>query len=386
MTGASRHVLGIALLAAALALPAAQKERKPTEKDLRALNERIERLQRQTVQDAVDKDRMNRDLREAERLVAAARGSLRDLRAQRAERVAMRQKLVDQREAKKAELQRDRDDLARQLRSAYFMGQNEPVKLLLNQRSIGEVNRNLTYYGYFGRLRAGQIQKLDSDVANIEEVTRNIDAESAELARLEQQQQQRVGELDSAKQQRGSVLASFEKESSGRSDQLARMLKDRQGLERLLKELSRATESVPFDPNAPFARLRSRLAWPVAGRIAVDFGDALGGSLRSDGILIEAQQGVDVRAVHEGRVVFADWVPGRGNLIILDHGDGYLSLYGHNEQLLRQREARVQAGEVIATVGDSGGRKTPGLYFEIRRAGKPVDPHGWFRSREPPAG
>ncbi|MGA8049437.1 MAG: peptidoglycan DD-metalloendopeptidase family protein, partial [Burkholderiales bacterium] len=200
-----------------------------------------------------------------------------------------------------------------------------------------------------------------------------------------QQQKTRVGDLEAARQQRGKVLASLEQESRSRSAQLARLQMQQEQLEQLLKQLSKATESVPFDPNAPFARARGSLAWPVAGRISVDYGDTTAGGLRSNGIEIETAQGADVRAVGEGRVVYADWLPGRGLLIILDHGNGYLSLYGHNDQLYRQVGARVQAGEAIAAAGDSGGRKSPGLYFEIRRAGKPVDPHGWFRTKVPPA-
>ncbi len=384
MIGALRHYLGLALLVAALSLPAAQQDRKRTEQDLRAVTDRIERVQQQVAQDAVDKDRMNRDLREAERLVAKARGSLGELRARRTERASARQKLVDLRASKEEERRHDQAELAQQLRAAYFMGRNEPLQLLLNQSNMSEVSRNLAYYGYFGRLRARQIAQLNEDVASIQELTSKIDAEDTELATLELQQKDKVGQLDSARQQRGAVLASLQQESQGRAAQLARLQKEQQQLERLLKQLSRATESVPFDPNAPFARQRGRLAWPVAGRVSVDFGDSTAGGLRSNGIEIEAERGADVHAVQEGRVVYADWLPGRGLLIILDHGDGYLSLYGHNEQLFQQVGARVQAGEAIATAGDSGGRKTPGLYFEIRRAGKPVNPHGWFRSKEPP--
>ncbi len=386
MTGAYRHILGLLLLGAALALPAAQQDRKQTEQKLQATTERLERMQRQVAQDAANKDRMNRELRDAERLEASARGSLRDLRAQRTERAAAREKLINQRAAKEARRQRNQAELANQLRAAYFMGRNEPLKLLLNQRNTAEVSRNLAYYGYFGRMRASQIAQLNEDVANIDDISAKIDAEDAELARLEGQQQERVGALDSAVQQRGVVLASLEKESRGRAAQLAGLQKERQQLDSMLKRLSRAAESAPFDPNSPFARLRGRLTWPVAGRIAVDFGETTAGSLRSNGIEIEANRGADVHAVQEGSVAFADWWPGLGLLIILDHGDGYLSLYGHNDQLYREKGARVQAGETIGSAGDSGGRKTPGLYFEIRQAGTPVDPHRWFRAREPPAG
>ncbi|MET0281174.1 MAG: peptidoglycan DD-metalloendopeptidase family protein [Steroidobacteraceae bacterium] len=373
----------VALLAALAA--AAAPDRQRTEADLRSVTERIERVQRQVQQDAVEKNRLNKDLRSAEQSVARARGGLTELRSQRDERNAARRKLVADRTAREAERRRTEEDLAKQVRAAYFMGSNEPIKMLLNQRNPAEFTRNLTYYGYFGRLRAAQIGDIAASIAAIDDLTARIDAEDAELARLEQRQKAQVGELESARRQRGQVLASLEKESQSRAAQLARLQKQQQQLDTLLRQLSRATEAVPFDPNAPFAQLRGKLAWPVAGRIDVDFGGLRPGGLRSDGIEIDAERGSNVRAVHEGRVVYSDWLPGRGLLIILDHGNGYLSLYGHNEQLFRPVGTRVQAGETIASAGDSGGRRRAGVYFEIRRAGKPVDPRGWFRSKAPPA-
>lgn len=385
---------GSGLLAAGLPLAllpepsaAAQPaDRKRTEANLKALTDRIERVQRQVQQDAVQKDRLNRDLREAERSVAKAQGGLSELRAQRAQRSATRARLVAERDAREADRRKTLDNLAEQLRAAYFLGQHESLKLLLNQRSPAQFNRNLTYYGYFGRQRADQIAHLNQNIAAIDELTAQIDTEDAELARLEGQQKQKVSELESARRERGRVLASLERESRNRVATLDRLQKQRAQLEQLLKELARAAEAVPFDPNAPFARLRGKLSWPVAGKVDVGFGETIAGGLRSNGIEIDADRGSNVRAVAEGRVVYADWLPGRGLLIILDHGNGYLSLYGHNEQLFKAAGARVQPGDVIATAGDSGGRKRPGLYFEVRRQGKPVDPKGWFAAGSPPRG
>ncbi len=386
MTGASRHILALVLLGIALALPAAQKDRQHTEQQLKELTRRLDRVQRQVARDAVKRDRMSRDLRAAEQSVASARAALAKTTAQRARQAAARQKLVDERTAKQQQLAQRRTQLANQLRGAYFMGRNEPLQLLLNQRNSDEITRMLTYYGYFGRQRAGQIADLNQDMARIDELTDQIDAEDAKLAQLEDQQKARVGDLEAARKQRGKVLASLEHESRSRRAQLARLKAQRQQLEQLLERLSKATESVPFDPNAPFDRARGTLAWPVAGRISVDYGAPTAGGLQhSTGIDIQTARGADVRAVYEGRVEYADWLPGRGLLIILNHGNGYLSLYSHNDQLYRKQGAVVQAGEVIAAAGDSGGRKSPGLYFEIRRAGKPVNPHVWLRGKAPPS-
>ena len=384
--GFSLHcAAGLLLLAAATAQTATQN-RNRTEADLKAVQDRIERVQQQVQRDAVEKDRLNRDLNAAERSVADARGELSRLQQQRAARNLERERLMAERAEREQERARTEENLAAQLRAAYFMGRNEPLKLLLNQRSPASFGRNLTYYGYFGRLRASQIDEINLNIAAIDAIKEKIDEEDAELAQLELENQNRVKELDAARRQRGRVLANLEKESTSRSATLKRLQRQQSHLEKLLKDLSRAIEAAPYDPNDAFAKLRGKLSWPVAGRVETSFGDTIAGGLKSNGIVIAANRGNAVTAVHEGRVVYADWLPGRGLLIIVDHGNGYLSLYGHNEQLFKQAGATVRAGETISAAGDSGGRSQSGLYFEIRRAGKPVDPRPWFRTESPPKG
>jgi len=382
----SYRLLALGLWLAALALPAAQPDRARAEANLRSLKDRIERIQRQVQDDAAEKDRLTRDLRAAEQSVAMAQGELGKVRSKRTETSAERARLQDERTQRMAERDRTQGDLAAQLRSSYMMGRSEPLKMLLNQRNPASFQRNLTYYGYFGRDRAKKINLITQNIADIDELARQIEQQDSQLAQIEVQRQRRVQELDKARRSRGRVLASLEVESRNRGAQLKRLQQQQQQLENLLAELRRATEATPFDPNDPFAKLRGRLSWPVAGKVEVGYGDTIAGGFRSNGIEITADRGTTVKAVHEGRVIFADWLSGRGLLIILDHGNGYLSLYGHNEQLFKQAGATVQAGEAIASAGDSGGRARPGLYFEIRRAGKPVNPSGWFKSPAPPPG
>jgi murein hydrolase activator len=377
-------------LLVALALPAAQPDRRSEAEEkaaeLKALNERIERQQRQVQRDVADMDRLNRALKDAERLASRASGDLAELRSQRAQRSEVRRQLVEERTRRESERDAAQADLAAQLRGAYFMGRSEPLKLLLNQRNPAEFGRNLTYYGYLGRLRADQIGLITESIVKIETLTAKIDDEDAKLADLEVQQKQRVGELESARRQRGQVLASLQQASRNRTAELANLKTRREQLEKLVKELSRAAQATPYDPNSPFAKLRKQLPWPVAGRIATNYG--VRGSY---GIDIDAEAGATVRALHEGKVLYADY-NSRGLMIIIDHGGGYWSLYGHNGNLFKARGEKVEAGEKIATVGDTGGRARPGLYIEIRHASnpkngdyKPVDPRGWFRTSTPPA-
>jgi septal ring factor EnvC (AmiA/AmiB activator) len=183
--------------------------------------------------------------------------------------------------------------------------------------------------------------------------------------------------------ERSQVLASLTTESRSRAKNLERLRKQQSGLEKLLRELKQAMQKFPVDSNTAFGRLRGKLAWPVAGRLVARFGESRASGLKWDGVLVATERGASVRAVSQGRVVYADWLPGLGLLTIIDHGDGYLSLYGHNERLYKSAGERVSAGDPIAAAGDSGGRNRPELYFEIRKAGRPIDPRPWFDKSQP---
>ncbi|MBC7973424.1 MAG: peptidoglycan DD-metalloendopeptidase family protein, partial [Myxococcales bacterium] len=190
----------------------------------------------------------------------------------------------------------------------------------------------------------------------------------------------------SARARRGRALATLETESKHRAKELDRLKDQQGGLEKLIRELRRALERIdkfPTDSKDAFAKLRGKLTWPVNGRLIASFGQTRAGGVKWDGLLLAGTSGTPVRAVYHGRVVYADWLSGLGLLTIIDHGDGYLSLYGHNERLYKEVGERVTAGDTIATVGDSGGRSAPALYFEIRKGGRPVDPRPWFKSAAP---
>lgn len=382
-----RRLAALAIaLGMALALPAAQQDPAKAEADLRALNERMQRVQQQLQRDEVEKNRLSRELRDAERSVSKAQGELNRLRAQRAERSAIRRHLEEEKAAREAERARTEADLANQLRSAYLMGRNEPLKLLLNQKDPAEFSRNLTYYGYLGRLRADQIAKIGEDIAKIEELGAKIAEEDAELARLEAAQKNQVGELESARQQRGKVLASLEKEAGNRTASLRRMRQEREQLERVIERIRReARRAPPYDPNLPFALTQSRLNWPVAGKITVPYGATIAQNIRTNGVDIDTERGATVKAIHEGRVDYADWLPGRGNVVLINHGNDYMSIYAHLGELHIAQGSRVKGGDSLGTAGDTGGRKSAGLYFELQRNGKPVDPRPWFRTAAPPA-
>jgi septal ring factor EnvC (AmiA/AmiB activator) len=364
------------------------REQSPTqaEAELKAVRAQIDKVRAELQRDAGRRDKLTRELEETEKTVSSARGELERLRRERAERTARRAELADKRRAEESALARDREALAGQLRAAHRIGHEEPLKLLLNQRDPAQAGRVLAYYRYFGRARAAQIAAINSHLAEIGQLDAALAEEEQRLAALEEQQRGEVNKLQSARERRGKALQVLEAESKSRARELERLKDQQGGLEKLVRELRRALERVdkfPTDSKGAFAKLRGKLAWPVSGKISASFGQTRVGGLKWDGILVSGSQGSPVRAVYHGRVVFADWLSGLGLLTIVDHGDGYLSLYGHNERLYKDVGERVKAGDTIATMGDSGGRQSPALYFEIRKGGRPIDPRPWFQSASP---
>ena len=354
-----------------------------TEAELQAVKSEIERVSRQVGEEQVEKDRLAKELRTAELSVGKARENLDGIRRGRAERASKRAQLAAQKRAREADLAQNRGALAGQLRAAYLIGREEPLKLLLNQKDPERAGRMFVYYSYFGRARADQIHGIETDVQAIAELDEQVQAEDVKLAELEKQHRADLMELEQAREKRSGVLASLTAESNSHAQSLERLKGQQSGLEKLLRELRRAMERFPIDNNDAFARLRGKLAWPVGGKLVARFGESRAGGVKWDGVLVATERGAPVRAVYGGRVIYADWLPGLGLLTIIDHGDGYMSLYGHNERLYKTVGERVSAGDTVGSAGDSGGSNRTELYFEIRKSGKAVDPRPWFRNGEP---
>ena len=309
-----------------------------------------------------------RELRALDQQISAQQGKLATLEA---ERDGLDARLKDQREA-----------LAALLRSAYAMGRDEELKLLLAQDRIDTVGRMLAYYRYFERARLGEIAALLSDLDALANVQGAIEKQTAELRDAREQRAAQAQQLDAERLARTKALDELDATLRDQRSRLATLGKDEKTLLDLMAKLRDIFADIPkqLAGAEPFAQLRGRLPWPVSGRIASDFGAREeGGEHASPGIVIAAGGGSDVHAVSHGRVVFADWLRGYGLLLIVDHGDGYLSLYGYNETLLKDVGDWVDAGEAVATSGESGGHRTSGVYFELRFQGKAIDPKAWLR-------
>ena len=382
---ASGRAAGIASSAATpTQSPASARQ---AEADLKALRERIAAISAQVNHDALERDRLGRTLRDAEVAVGSARRGLEAIAGEVDDRVGRRARLANERANAEATLERERDALAGQLRVAYRNGPDETLRLLLAGESPADGQRLLGWYGYFSRARARQLQRIDAQIAHIGELDASLAAEQLALEQLRAGRQKQLGALEQGRAARQAALQTLQQEAESRSAQLARLRGQQANLERLLRELARAARpAAPAgtpDNSTAFGRLRGQLAWPAAGRLLARFGEQRATGVNWDGVVVGAERGSPVRAVAAGRVLYADWLPGMGLLAIIDHGEGYFSLYGYNEQLRRAAGDSVAAGEVIGAVGDTGGRPEPQLYFELRRSGKPLNPAPWFRDRAP---
>jgi murein hydrolase activator len=369
----------VSLFCSVVAAAPAPTKRTQTEAELRAVKAEIARVRDKVSHDQIETDRVARELRAAEVSAAEARDSLEHVRSERAVRAQRRAQLASERRMREARIAAEQAALAAQLRAAYLIGREEPLKLLLNQQDPSRAGRMFAYYGYFGRARAGQVGEITASVRELDALDSQLAGADQRLSELETERRTDLDRLEQARMRRSEALTSLTAQSRSRAQTLERLQREQSGLENLLRELRRALEKFPLDNSSPFAQLRGKLAWPVSGQIVARYGETRAGGVKWDGVLFATERGAQVRAIYQGRVIFADWLPGLGLLTIIDHGDGYLSLYGHNERLFKAVGESVGAGEAIAAAGDTGGSTRPELYFEIRRGGRPVDPRPWFK-------
>ena len=274
--------------------------------------------------------------------------------------------------------------IEQQIRAAYEIGSQEYLKVLLNQEDPNEIARMLTYYDYFNQARSRQIESYNVTLLDLDRVTQELSEETVALGSQKRALGSQQTNLANVKKEKEMTIKALINQISTTGSALLKLEQDRGRLEQLLGQLEENLGKLDAPRSAqPFAGMQGKLLLPVAGRISHRFGNQRNqGKLRWHGIFIDAAEGESVHAVHYGRVVFSDWLRGFGLLMIISHGEGYMSLYGHNQALFRETGDWVSAGEVIAAVGDSGGQDKTGLYFEIRIDGKPNNPQNWCVTRE----
>jgi septal ring factor EnvC (AmiA/AmiB activator) len=373
---------GAALSILALGSTLLAQDDAQSEAALAAVRKEIRELQARIARETARRDEGAQALRAAEVEIAAAARKLGELRAQVATQQAARRELAQQSQSADRRLSAEREALARQVRASYLTGRQELFRLLLSQEDAAALGRMLVYYDYYNRARSQRIGAVAGELAKLAELERDTLRVEAELAALERSQAQHFAALEKAREERRAAVAELTAEIRDRTAAVAKLRAEEQRLADVVTRLREVMAGFPVVTDEPFASSKGRLAWPVQGRVAGNFGEVRdAGSVKWNGVLLEAPAGTPVRSVHHGRVAFADWLQGLGLLVIVDHGGGYLSLYGHNEALLKESGDWVEPGEAIAQVGDTGGRVRAGLYFEIRLNGEPIDPNPWIAKR-----
>jgi septal ring factor EnvC (AmiA/AmiB activator) len=240
----------------------------------------------------------------------------------------------------------------------------------------------MVYYDYFNAARLERMELIRRNLNKLTRIEREISEEERRLQQLHAKVEQEKAQLEKAQVERQRIIAGLSRELQGKEQALKGLKADEKQLQSLLVKLQEVLADIPLDSTTdnPFKTRKGKLPWPSKGRVAASFGSArVVGKLRWDGVLIAAPEGREVRAIHHGRVAFADWLRGFGLLLIIDHGEGYMSLYGHNQSLFKETGEWVEPGEVVAQVGNSGGRNEPGVYFGIRHNGEAEDPKRWCK-------
>lgn len=367
--------------------------------ELEGLRQRIEQLKKEIERATEDRSEAADALKQSEQRISDVNRSLRELSGRLRKLNRELDALSDSTRQTQADLAAQQAQLAQLLRASQAQAGNDALRLLLSGRDPAEVSRNLAYLRYVGQARQDLIRDYQSNLARLQalEAQTREHRQSLDQARAEQLRQKKA--LESEMRQRQVVLDKLSDQIRAQRRQVSTLVRDEQRLTRLIDRLSRLavkTARPAQKPRMPgqqvtevadaslanyeFEKLKGRLALPVAGVILSRYGQPRqGGGPTWKGLFIQAPQGREVRAVGNGRVAFADWLRGFGNLLILDHGDGFLSLYSNNESLYKQVGELVRAGDVIATVGNTGGQEHPGLYFELRRQGRPFDPLSWVK-------
>ncbi len=267
--------------------------------------------------------------------------------------------------------------LAKQLRSAYTTGQHDYLKLLLNQDQSEKIQRTISYYQYLNQARTTEIDKFQATIAQLLQVTSEHQAQIEHLQELKAQQLAQDKKLRESKTLRSKTIAKLAQELLSSQQQLEKLQAEENNLNQALSKLA-AIIQAEIDLTG-LSKLKQKLSWPVKGRMLHRFGTRKQGYLTWKGVLISAPLSSQVQTIHNGTVLFSDWLKGYGLLTVIDHGNGYMSLYAHNQALLKSVGDRVETGEPIALIGQSGGLEQSGLYFEIRHRGKALNPKLWCR-------
>jgi septal ring factor EnvC (AmiA/AmiB activator) len=374
--------LWLAVALFAVATPALA-EQQVTPGQIEDLKEEIADIDEWLADAEEDRSSLEQQLSGLEQEIGRLTRERRELRQQAREQQQRLAELAKEETELTRVLESQRESLKKQIRAAWMEGDAPAVKVLLNEIDPDKIARTMTYYEYLSRDTIDRLEAFAANLRQLKETQKQVKAGRMRLAELEENVADRQQKLSSSKKEREQTLAALKTDISNRLSEREELEEDRKRLEKLLREVEEAIANIPT-PNEsdPFGSLKNKLPWPAEGKIVRNFGDSYAsGKLKHNGLLINTAEEGDVKAVHYGRVVFANWLRGFGLITILDHGDGYMTLYGHSSSLFTSPGDWVEAGEAIAQAGRTGGTNDPAVYFEVRHNGKPDNPRRWLGNR-----
>ena len=416
MAGRAALLATALLLAASPVLDAGAQSSRETER-------RLERVRKELRDVAAERRRLEgergaaaRELRQVDERVASSSKALAETRRKLAEEQAALARLQARRQELDATVATRRTELAALLRAAYTIGDDAALKLMLAQDRVADAGRLLVYHRYLQQQRSARIATLQAEMVELDGLEAQIQDRRAALEAAQVEQRGQLAQVEADRQRRAEAMKTLESRFNDRSAREQALGSDARSLERVLAQLREAARRAEAERRAAAAAERARqareareardsgatprpaprprpqvatapapqvggLGWPVSGSLLTAYGGRLPDGRSSTGVLIGAPAGTPVKAVADGTVVFAEWMTGYGMLLIVDHGNGYMSLYAHNDALLKNAGDRVTRGETLASVGNSGGQGRSGLYFELRQGGKPVNPATWLQRR-----
>lgn len=376
-TGALRLALAAFLL---ILGPWVHGQDQVTPAQVEALKEQIADIDEWLADAEDDRSELEQTLANTEREISRLTRERRELQEQRQQQTRELQQLESQEQALDQSLRQQRAALKQQLRGAWMEGKAPAIKVLLNEADPEEIARTMTYYEYLSGDNLRRLETFNETLNDLKATRQQKLQAQAEVIRLEKQVGERQQSLQQQKANRQQTLAALKQDISERRDERVTLEADRERLEKLLQEVEEAIASIPSPTETqPFTNRRGQLDWPAQGRLVAAFGGSMAqGHLRRNGILLNTGEEAEVRSVHYGRVVFSNWLRGFGMLTIVDHGEGYMTLYGHSSSLLTSPGDWVRAGETIALAGRTGGTQDPAVYFELRHNGKPQNPMRWL--------
>ena len=369
-----------AALFGAAAFAVAQDEAQSREEKLRELKASIEMLKQELEKIKDNRSGLLGDLETTEQKMGELNKKVQELKEVLQDNQAKLHSLQSERRELFSAKKRQTGQVGEHVNAAYRLGHQSSIKLLLNQNDPTKVARNLKYFDYVIKARAEKIQAFENTINKINKIEPEIAYKQTLLKQTSNKLNSQFDELASAQSQRRRTLKKLESLIDTKDKELAAKETDRRNLEKLVSQVIRVMGELDLAIDVKrLPQKKGYLPWPVNGKVRHRFGSyRIAGKLRWEGIVISAGEGTPVRAIHHGRIVYSDYLRGHGLLVIIDHGGEYLSLYGHNQALFKSVGEWVDAGDTIATVGDSGGAKQAGLYFELRYKSKPTNPQGWL--------